>query len=260
MRILVNGEIISNDYKWLYDWFELESTCPQDIRTALDQNPDGEPLELEINSPGGSVFAGFEIYNLLRSAKCETVAEVLSLAGSAASTIMAACRTVKVSPVAQVMIHLPTTGTYGNNLDHQQSLQMLESVTESILNSYEGKVNGKTSRDELRKMIENETWLTASRAVELGLADEILYQDELGSIPDIFRNSVGATIRNAAGGHDPEQMLAEYQKLVRDGKRQAADGHPVTNLAESDPTGEEPDNHNEDNLWLDEARALLAEY
>lgn len=260
MRVCVNGEIVSSDWKWLYDYFGIEATCPRDIRFALDNNPEGEPLELEINSGGGSVFAGFEIYNLLRGAKCDTVAEVQSLAASAASTIMAACRTVKVSPVAQVMIHLPTTWTDGNNLDHQQALQMLESVTESILNGYMAKVNGKTSREDLRKLMENETWLTASRAVELGLADEILYADQISSLPDSFRNSVGAAIRNAASGHDPAQLLQTYEDLVRSGKRPEAEGHPVANHTNSDPTGEEPDNHNEDNLWLDEARALLAEY
>lgn len=258
MRISANGEVIANDWKWLYDWCGYESVCPADIRHALEQIPEGEPLELEINSPGGDVFAGFEIYNLLRAAKCETVAEVQSLAGSAASTMMVACRTVKVSPVAQVMIHLPSTWTAGNQIDHQQATQMLESITESILNGYEAKVNGKTSRDELRKLMENETWLTASRAVELGLADEVLYEEQLGAMPASFRNSVGATIRHAAGGHDPAQLLALYEDEVRSGKRPAVEGHPVTNLANSDPSGEEPDKHNEDSHWSDDARALLA--
>lgn len=263
MRVSLNGDVISNDYKWLYNWLGLDSFCPRDVRQALEANPEGEPLVLEINSPGGSVFAGFEIYNLLRNAKCETVAEVMSLAGSSASTIASACQTVKVSPVAQVMIHLPTVGTQGNSIAHKQSLQMLESVTESILNGYMAKVNGKTSRDELRQLMDNETWLTAQRAVELGLADGILYEDELGGVPASFSASVGSMIRNAAGGHDPEQLMALYEDLVRSGKRQPAEDHPVAPIHDaapaSNPSGEEPDKHTEDD-WRDKAaRELLAE-
>lgn len=258
MRVCVNGEIIPNDLKWLYDYFEIESTCPKDIRSALERTPAGEPLELEINSPGGSVLAGFEIYSLLRAAKRNTVAEVQSLAASAASTMMCGCDTVRMSPVAQVMIHLPMDDRGGNAHDHEHSAQVLESITESILNGYVAKVGGKASRDELRQMMEEETWLSASRAVELGLADAILYADELGAIPDALRNSVGATIRNAAGGHDPAQLLALYEDVVRSGKRPEAEGHPVANLADSDPAGKEPDKHNEDSRWTDEARALLA--
>ena len=91
MRVTLNGEVISDDYQWLYDYFEIAAFSPGVIRQALRDNPEGEELVLEINSVGGSVFAGFEIYTLLRGAECHTVAEVQSLAASAASTVMAGC-------------------------------------------------------------------------------------------------------------------------------------------------------------------------
>lgn len=258
MRFCVNGEVVANDDKWLYNLFGIESICPREIRQALDANPEGEPFVLEINSPGGDVFAGFEIYSTLRATKCETVAEVQSLAASAASTLMLGCGTVRLSPVAQVMIHLPSGVTRGDAHDHEKTIKVLQSITESILNGYEIRSNGKATRDELRHLMEDETWLSASRAVELGLADEVIGAEQMSGYSQGFRNMAGTAFRNAAGGHDPAQLLAIYEDEVRSGKRPEVEGHPVTNLANCDPTGEEPDKHYEDSHWSDDARALLA--
>lgn len=172
-RITLNGIVAADDDLWLYDLFGYTAFSPRSVREAIDADTDGE-LVLEINSGGGSVFAGFEIYSLLRNAKCRTVAEVQSLAASAASTIISGCSTVRMSPVAQVMLHLPSLTTEGNQADHRDSIRLLNSITGSILNGYESKCGGKTTRDRLETLMKNETWLTADEAVELGLADEII--------------------------------------------------------------------------------------
>lgn len=172
-RITLNGVVAADDDLWLYDLFGYSAFSPRTVREAIDADTDGE-LVLEINSGGGSVFAGFEIFSLLRNAKCRTVAEVQSLAASAASTIISGCCTVRMSPVAQVMLHLPSLTTEGNQADHRDSIRLLNSITGSILNGYESKCGGKTTRDKLETLMKNETWLTADEAVELGLADEII--------------------------------------------------------------------------------------
>ena len=56
MRVTLNGEVVSDDYQWLYDYFEIAAFSPGVIRQALRDNPEGEELVLEINSIGGSVF------------------------------------------------------------------------------------------------------------------------------------------------------------------------------------------------------------
>lgn len=114
MRVKVNGEIVMSDDKWLYDWCELENTAPSDIRRALEDLPEGEDLVLEINSGGGVVMAGFEIYSLLRQSGRRVVAEVQSYAASAASTILQGCTVRRMSPVGQVMIHNPSCIARGN--------------------------------------------------------------------------------------------------------------------------------------------------
>ena len=103
MEIDVRGDIIGNDDKWIYDWLEWDSTCPDDVKSALQTMPAGEKLIVNINSGGGSVMAGQEIYSLLHG-RNDVEIHIQSLAGSAASVI-AMANTCKMSPVATIMIH-----------------------------------------------------------------------------------------------------------------------------------------------------------
>lgn len=231
MRVTLNGEVIHDDYQWLYDYFHIAAFSPGVIRQALREIPEGEDLVLEINSAGGSVFAGFEIYTLLRSAACPTVAEVQSLAASAASTIMSGCSQVWMSPVAQVMLHQPSIDTYGDLDDHDRSIRMLESIQRSIINGYAARCGSKASRRHLENLVNRESWLTAQEAVEIGLADGILGNDGSSApLPLDIVNFVGSGIRslaaNSSGLPRPADLLARYEAAVLDGA-QPAEGHPV---------------------------------
>lgn len=248
MRITLNGQVVASEDQWLYDWFGIEAFSPATVRRALADNPEGEDLEMEINSGGGSVFAGFELYSLIRDAKCRTVAIVQSLAGSAAATVMAACDHVWISPVGQVMIHLPSSLVWGNQNAMKHEVKVLESITQSILNGYETKCRGKADRAQLDKLIRAETWLTAQEAVELGLADEIMgWEDGAETIPANIVNAVGGGIRalanSAAPGTSPDELLARYEQLVQNGAA-PANGHPVLEAPQppelSVPSGGEP--------------------
>lgn len=219
MRVTVNGEIVADEDQWLYDFFGLPAFSPAKLRQAMEENPEGEELVLEINSVGGSVLAGFEMYSVLRSAKCPTAAEVQSLAASAASTVMIGCDAVRLSPVAQVMLHLPTTVTRGDVYDHQRSERLLDSIKTAILNGYVLRCAGKTTRARLEELMEAETWLPAQDAVALGLAD--------GMICDADGAALAKNAVNAAGGlHNPAELMARYEAAVRGGAVPAA-GHPV---------------------------------
>lgn len=215
MRYNLKGTIASDEDAPVYRWFGLAAVSPADIRQALAENPAGEDFVIEINSGGGSVYAGFEMYSILRAAPVPTRAEVQSLAGSAASVVMAGADTVAASPVGQVMIHLPSTHTEGNQIVHRESTQMLEAVTGSILAAYETKCRGKVSRDTLRRLMDRETFLTAQEALELGLIDEVL--GESADPRNVF---------NAAGGMpDIEKLRAAYREA-----QQAGAPAPVSNL------------------------------
>lgn len=193
-RIKLNGYVVSDVAGPIYAKYGYSVIYPSMIRQAIEANPEGEDLVLELNSGGGSVFSGFEIYSVLRGAACNTVAEVQSLAGSAASTIACGCNRIMMSPVAQMMIHDPATCTAGNIKDHKESLHVLNAIKESILNGYVSRCGEKCSRTKLRDLMSNETWLPAQKAVELGLADGILYQDAMD--PNMVINSAQAGFRD----------------------------------------------------------------
>jgi ATP-dependent protease ClpP protease subunit len=229
--------VVADDDLWVYDWFGISAFSPHVVREAIRDNVDDE-LVVEVNSGGGSVFAGFEIFSLLRGAECRTVAVVQSLAASAASTIISGCDTVQVSPVAQIMLHLPAIVTEGNREDHRDSIKLLDSITESILNGYESKCRGKATRDKLAQLMRAETWIPAQDAVEMGLADEILYQDDTTSIiPGNIVNAVGSSIRgliNGATQPSAAELRARYADLVAKGATPAA-GHPAPAPIQSMP-------------------------
>lgn len=201
MRKQLAGYIVDDDAAEMYRWYGTTVCCPNDIRQMIADMPPGETLELEINSPGGSVSAGYEMYSVLRAATCPTKAEIQSIAASAASVAMLGCDTVTATPVAQVVIHLPMTSTNGNQIDHQRSIQALDSLTESILNAYEIKCGGKKTRAELRQMMRVETWMPVQDALAAGIVDQILY-DDTGMLAAQAVNSVGSSLRaiSAFGG------------------------------------------------------------
>lgn len=182
--INVNGDIISNDYKWIYDWLDYESCCPKDIRNAISELEDGEELQVVINSPGGDVQAGQEIYSILKDVKNPVIINVQSMAASAASMIAMAGDTVRMSPVALLMIHNASTCTSGDYRDMQHTADVLQTVNAAIMEAYSRKTG--LTYDELKDMMDTETWLTARQCVEHHFADEIIEDEK----PAIITNAM----------------------------------------------------------------------
>lgn len=212
MRVTLNGYVAADEDIWIYDWYGYPAFGPSTVRQALADNPDGEELVLEVNSYGGSVWAGAEIYSVLRSTQTPTRAEIQSLAASAASYLVAGCNEVWISPVAQMMVHLPATVTDGDRNEHRNSIHLLDSIEASILNAYELKSNGKKTRDELSRMMHAETWLTAQDALDAGLVDGILYQDTVD--PKTIVNAAGGmrALAGSCGVPDIAKLREEYNK------------------------------------------------
>lgn len=218
MRVTLNGIVSADEDLEIYEWFGFRAFSPETVRQAIRDNPVGEELVLEINSGGGSVMAGSEIYSVLRSASgLQTRAEIQSLAASAASYLALGCDVVMISPVAQMMMHLPSTWTSGDRNEHRASIHLLDTIRDSILNAYELKSKGKTSREELKRMMDATTWLTAQEAKDAGLVDGILFEDEGGPIlPQDIMNSVGAGVRALganSGAPDITQLRAEFRRM-----------------------------------------------
>ena len=105
MRVIdIKGEIINSNNQWIYDWLGMEATSPKKISDAL-RDAGGEDVEIHINSPGGDVFAGSEIYTLLRGYSGKVKIKILGIAASAASVIAQAGES-EISPTGMFMIQL----------------------------------------------------------------------------------------------------------------------------------------------------------
>ena len=171
--LFLNGEI--SDETWYGD-----EVTPQLFKDEL--NADSGDITVWINSPGGDVFAAAQIYNMLRDYKGHVTVKIDGLAASAASVIAVAGDTVLVSPVAMMMIHNPATIAMGNTKDMEAAIAMLNEVKESIINAYVDKTG--LSRNKLSKMMDDETWFNAKKAVELGFADKVLFAAEEKKKPE----------------------------------------------------------------------------
>lgn len=176
MVINLSGELIPDEWAELYrDWgYAAGFFCPADLRKALAELPEGEELVLEINSVGGSVDGGAEIYSLIQACKNPTRAVIQSMAASAASYMIMACDTIDICLPAQMMIHCAWGGGAGNQREHQQMAQALGVCDESILACYAKRCQGKTDKETLRAMMEAETFIGAQDAVAYGLADNVI--------------------------------------------------------------------------------------
>jgi len=142
-----------------------------------------EPLNIRINSPGGSVFDGVAMYQALKSYPGPTTATVEGIAASIASVIMLGADKVVASETSMVMIHSPWMVTFGNATELRQAADTLEKVGESILAAYALKTGGDVV--ELQGLLEAETWLTADEALELGLIDEITGEPAESAVKNI---------------------------------------------------------------------------
>jgi len=176
VTINLSGELLSDEWAELYRYFGYEAGfyCPGDIRAVIEQLKPGEELVLEINSIGGHVDAAAEIYSVLAKLSNPTRVEIQSLAASAASYFPLACDRVEIALPAQIMIHCASWGLGGNKHDHLWTAQQLDVQDNSILDVYCRKCGDKTSREELERLMNEETYLSARQCLEMGLVDAII--------------------------------------------------------------------------------------
>lgn len=170
----MNGEVIPSDYADVYDYLGYESINPKAIKQALNE-ANGSDVELEINSPGGYVDAGSEIYTALKEYPGRVIAKITGQACSAASWIALAADCVEMSPTAQMMIHRASTISIGNSDDLSSALNALDSLDQSFVDLYSQKTG--LDKQEVYKLMCNTTWMNAKQAVDKGFADAIMFQD-----------------------------------------------------------------------------------
>ncbi|MFA7087703.1 MAG: head maturation protease, ClpP-related [Aliarcobacter sp.] len=154
-------------------WFGDEVT-PALFLSELERHP-GD-LTVWINSPGGDVFAASQIYTMLMDHQGKITVKVEGLAASAASVIAMAGGEVLMSPSSMMMIHNPTTIAEGWKDEMERAVNILEEVKASIINAYELKTG--LSRHKISQLMDDETWMNARKAKELGFCDGFLFTGE----------------------------------------------------------------------------------
>lgn len=151
------------------DSFWFDSFGVKDLDKELRELPDTvDLLNVRINSPGGSVFEGYAIYNRLRQHKARVVVYIDGIAASIASIIAMAGDEIIMGEASGIMIHKPWTCLCGDAKDMEETINLLDGLEEQMINVYK-KVTGKDST-ELRQMLAAETWLWGQDAVDEGFA------------------------------------------------------------------------------------------
>lgn len=171
-ELRIDGDIGESFWGWLMG---LDEVTPRNFRQDLGQFK-GQNLTVWINSNGGDVYAASQIYTALREHNGKVTVKIDGTAISAASVIAMAGDEIIMSPTAVMMIHNPWSGLNGEAKDMRHMADVLDEVKETIINAYQLKTG--LSRADISQLMDDETWLSAKKAVDKGFADGMLYDDE----------------------------------------------------------------------------------
>jgi len=196
---------------YLYDTigkdFFGEGVTADYVRKELDKAKKNEQVIVRINSPGGDVWEGEAIYNMLTRRGNIKVA-IDALAASAASFIAMAGDEIEIAENATVMIHEAWTMGFGNKRDIAKTVDRLKAIDDQIAAKYAARAGGKRDATTFLANMENETWFSAQEAVDAGLADRIGQKLKVKAAvrePMFFsQNCVAACWKKM-----PENLLAE---------------------------------------------------
>jgi len=169
-EILIYGEIVGNSREW-----DEDSWSAKELNEELNNLGDIDELHIRINSGGGNAVEGISIYNSLKKYDEENDVFIKSiiegLAASISSVIPLASSEIIMAKNSLYMIHMPYAMATGTADDMRKRAEVLDSVTEIIINTYEDKTG--LDREEIKEMMSEETWLESDRALKLNFIDKV---------------------------------------------------------------------------------------
>lgn len=190
--IYIDGEIVTDE------WMDSD-TSASGFRDSLKEIGEVSEINLHINSPGGSVFEGIAIFNMLKNSKAKINVYIDGLAASIASVIAMAGDKIYMPSNAMLMIHNPWVLCQGNADELRKQADDLDKIGKLSVQTYVDRSNGKTSAEEIQSLMNEEAWLTAQEAVDLGLADEVMESN---------RMAASINVNDAKRYHNvPEQII-----------------------------------------------------
>lgn len=221
--IYIYGDIVT------YAWFE-EETSSTTFKNELDGLGDVKTINLYINSPGGSVFEGIAIHNMLKRHKAKVNVYVDALAASIASVIAMAGDTIYMPKNAMLMIHNPWTFAWGNSAELRKVADDLDRIGNSSKQTYLQKAGDKLTEEKLQEMLDAETWLSADEAFEYGLCDVVQEANQMAAciseeflskyknIPEQLKNQGKNQQKTVISAEE----MAKRQRIAEEAKSNAA--------------------------------------
>lgn len=222
----VKGAVVDDDTAAFYSFFGMSSVSPSAVSQVLNDGDDDD-VQVNIASNGGDVFAASEIFTMLKSSSATVTVNIQGLAASAASVIAMAGDKVNISPTAQIMIHQAAVTAGGNKDDLAHEATVLDGIDQSIALAYAQKTG--MSEDELLNMMAQETWLTATDAVDKGFADEIMFVEDNQLA---FANDVGAIVPKSAV-NKLLNLISKSERPVNKQQNKITESHLASNLKQS---------------------------
>lgn len=208
----------------IYDEIGAYGVSAKAFIADLGDLPDGTPLELRLNSPGGSVFDAVAIYNALQRHAGTVTVTIDGIAASAASYIAMAGDAVVMPENAFLMIHDPSGLVMGTAANMRAMAEALDKIAGSLIRGYAAK-SGKSEED-IAALMAAETWFDAAEAVEAGFADRLAEPVRIAASFDIarFRNAPPDLVETVAQAPAPEDAKDADAETSEDGSADDSDG------------------------------------
>lgn len=211
------------------DYWSGEGVTAKRIAAALRAIGERDVV-VNINSPGGDMFEGLAIYNLLREHKGSVTVKVLGVAASAASIIAMAGDEIQVARAGFLMIHNAWIYAAGNRHDFRAYADYLEPFDASMADVYVARTS--QALKDVQKMMDGETWIGGTAAIEQGFADSLLESDEIAVGEEKASALAVRRVENAlrASGMprtEAMRLISDFKASLRDaagpGERDATD-------------------------------------
>jgi len=247
MRIDIYGDYIDTESQRT----GADDITPNIFRESVSALEEGEEVEIHVNSCGGSVSAGISIANQIRDLKSKghsTVCIVDGVAASIASVTAMACDEISMYPQSFLMIHNPFSVVQGDADELRKEAQTLDAMKSALVSFYRQKFN--RTDEEIRAMMDEETWIAGADASSYGLNVTLLESDER------FLMAARASVERAkAKFNSVSKTMKENSEMEEEKKEEVK---PVEEVEEETPeeVKEEPETEKTEETETEEVKAL----
>lgn len=257
--VMIYGDIVS------YKWLDSDVTA-YDLAQAIDDLTDIDTITVGINSYGGDVAQGLAIYNALKRSPAQVVTRCDGFACSAASVVFAAGDSRIMYDSSLIMIHNAWTYAEGDANTMRDVADMLDKVTEPSIKAYKSVMD--LTEDEIREMMDKETWITADEALEYGLTTSII-KEKTDKTAQSARKAVYQMIINpyqaadddeikCAGEDEDENTPADPS--TDDTETTADNDNSDDNPGTEDDNTDTPDDNTDDSTDEDKANQMVCNF